>query len=159
MWPAWLGGWRVTTDGRHATTLRLEQTQVTRCKAGIQVGCSPFTWALSLPGHTSRFRLFKNRTGSPEQKEGCSTGVPNGEKGFILRGWPPTEQRSTCSRYRKTSQTGEWGPGITLPAAFPCYLQIPGLARTGHRPGSKGRQAHEPYPLQERSFFSLVISS
>ena len=74
----------MTTDGRHATTLRLEQTQVTHCKAGIQVGCLPFTWALSLPGHTSQFRLFKNRTGSPEQKESCSTGVQNGEKGCIL---------------------------------------------------------------------------
>lgn len=159
MWPAWLGGWKVTTDGRHATTLRLEQTQVTHCKAGIQVGCLPFTWALSLPGHTSRFRLFKNRTGSPEQKEGCSTGVQNGEKGFILcGGGSPTEQRSTCSRYRKTSQTGEWRPGITLPAGRVSMLS-PDSRISKNRPGSKGRQAHEPYPLQERSFFPLVISS
>lgn len=136
MWPAWLGGWRVTTDGRHATTLRLEQTQVTHCKAGIQVGCLPFTWALSLPGHTSRFRLFKNRTGSPEQKEGCSTGVQNGEKGFILCGGGLRLSKGApapgTERHHKQVNGGR--VSRCLPAAFPCYLQIPGLARTDQAP-------------------------
>lgn len=63
-------------------------TQVTNYRAGIQVGCLPFTWALCLPRHVSRPRLFKNRTGSPEQnkswREGCSQEYRLGERIYLV---------------------------------------------------------------------------
>ena len=62
MWPARLGGWRVTTDGRRATTLHLGQTQGTQCRAGIQVGGLPFTWALNLPGHAIVLLIYVIKT-------------------------------------------------------------------------------------------------
>lgn len=128
-------------------------TQVTNYRAGIQVGCLPFTWALCLPRHVSRPRLFKNRTGSPVQnkswREGCSPGVQVGRLDLSCGEGLRDEKRSTCSRHRETSQTGDgWKPLSS------CLLRFHITSRfQDEQDGHSGYQAHGQYPLKQIFLF------